>query len=241
MTTEVVGIILKETPYSNTSKIIQVLAKDYGLFSVLCKGAKSLKSQFRVTTLPFNLVKLQVIYKKDKLSTLITADIIDNYERIKTDIVLISYMAYLMDLTYQIVKQTFSAKIYTDLLKGIEKINQGLDPLIITNIIELKFLSFLGVGIDLAGCVKCGNKTNIVTIDGDAGGYICKDCLETEKLVDQKTLKMLRMYYYVELASISSIQISNNTKLEINNFLEKYYERYTGLYLKSKDFLNKLK
>jgi len=51
---------------------------------------------------------------------------------------------------------------------------------------------------------------------------------------------MLRMYYYVDLDSISSLNISEEVKQEINSFLTRYYDRYTGLYLKSKDFLKKL-
>ena len=102
-------------------------------------------------------------------------------------------------------------------------------------------LDYLGVAINLDSCHKCGRTNNIVTIDGDAGGYICKNCLTNEPLVSPKTIKMLRMYYYVDINSITDLKISANTKKEIDNFLTKYYDRYTGLYLKSKDFLTKIK
>ena len=36
---------------------------------------------------------------------------------------------------------------------------------------------------------------------------------------------------------ISKIDISNKCKYEINKFLDEYYDRYTGLYLKSKSFI----
>ena len=48
------------------------------------------------------------------------------------------------------------------------------------------------------------------------------------------------MYYYVDIKSISKLKISDKVKNEINHFLNVYYDRYTGLYLKSKDFLKKL-
>ena len=65
-------------------------------------------------------------------------------------------------------------------------------------------------------------------------------CYQNENIVDSKTIKMLRMYYYVEINSIRELKISPKTKEEINTFLNIYYERYTGLYLKSKNFLKKL-
>ena len=54
---------------------------------------------------------------------------------------------------------------------------------------------------------------------------------------------MIRMYYYVEIKNITKLDVSDEVSAEINHFLDMYYERYTGLYLKSKDFikgLNKL-
>ena len=41
MQTLLEGIVLKETLYSETSKVMQVLTKDYGLISVIAKGALS--------------------------------------------------------------------------------------------------------------------------------------------------------------------------------------------------------
>ena len=51
---------------------------------------------------------------------------------------------------------------------------------------------------------------------------------------------MIRKYLYVDISSITSLNISNEVKLDINMFLTRYYDTYTGLYLKSKNFLNKM-
>ena len=126
------------------------------------------------------------------------------------------------------------------MIEGIIKINEGFDPLIITNILEIKYLPYLGVGISLDGCSICGSTKNIVTVDGDAGGFICEKCYTNQLIVDTKVIKLLRLYYLIDIKSISSIKISDKIKNEINMFIDKYYDRYTGLYLKSKDFLKKL-
>ena len=149
-------------------------------------------------------------------------------------------MSYLCDLTHQVLKENDDANIFDTLINGLEKINNKLDPLIITNIIELKYLDYLGVGLNLDRCVKCNKTTNIITIDPDIGGFICKDCYTDETIVSLKTIKMIRMYYLIDISTITSIKISDIVKREINDFLNRYYERYTGLYLKSKDFLSKL-
>ena len=234
------GIILSEIPYKETSKILNVYTKKYGLIGMIVKGAKSLKSPLRALTNKYTYANFYVYYKKDKLSLLTQVDIINNFSNIRSDLTLISYMAYLCDLTYQVLKENSESDIFDILINGLIKINDKLDPLIITNIIELKYLDYLGVSLNLDRCVKCSSTKDIITIDGDDGGFICKNCLRDEEIVNSKTIKMIRMYYYVDISSISSIKISKDVKNEINNFLNKYYDRYTGLYLNSKEFLNKI-
>lgn len=234
------GIILKESSYGETSKIIQVLTKKYGLISVMCNGAKSAKSKNRASTMKFTYGIFDMYYKENKLSKLISVDVKETFYNIKNDIILISFASFIAELSLQVLKENNSVNLFDDVISIMKKIDEGFDPLILTNILELKLLPFLGVGISLDGCALCGNTKNIVTIDGDAGGYICKNCYTNERIVDSKTLKLFRMYYCVDIKSISDIKISDKVKNEINIFIDKYYERYTGLYLKSKNFLKKM-
>lgn len=238
MIKEIEGIIIKEIPYGETSKIIHVYTNE-GVIGVMCKGARSLKSAFRATTLKFTYGIFNVYYKENKLSNLISVDIKNPLSYLKNDIVLLSYLNYLTELTGQVIKQS-SENVYPEFMATILKMEEGLDPLIMCNILEIKYLDYLGVGLNLDACVCCGTRANILTIDGDRGGYICSKCYQNERIVEPKTIELLRMYYYVEIKSISKLKIKDSVKNEINLFLNTYYDRYTGLYLKSKNFLKKL-
>ena len=122
----------------------------------------------------------------------------------------------------------------------ILKIEENLDPVILTNILELKYLPLLGVGLNLDSCIRCGNKTDIVTIDASYGGLICKNCYQNELIVDKKVIQLIRMYYYVDIKSIGSINVKNEYKNTINKFISDYYDSFTGLYVYSKKFLEQL-
>lgn len=237
MLCEVEGFILSETSYGETSKIINVWAKKYGVIGIMCKGAKSLKSKNRVSTMRFSYAKFNIYLKQGKLSTLVSADVINPLKKIRSDITLIGYLSYLTELTEQVIKQNNDSLLFDDFINSILKIEDGLDPLVITNILEIKYLEKLGVLFNLDECVVCGSKNNIVTINADKGGFICLNCLSNEVIVDKKVIKMLRMYYYVNIKSITNIKIEDNIKNTINKFLDMYYDRYTGLYLNSKNFL----
>ena len=240
MIKELIGIIINETPYGETSKIINVLTKENGMIGIMCKGAKSMKSPLRALTMPYTYAKFYIYYKEDKLSLLKDVDLIDSFNTIKKDIMLLSYANYISELTTQVVKQEYDEELFDIYLNSLIKLDNNFDPLVITNILEIKYLDYLGISLNLDGCVSCGDTKNIVTIDGDMGGYICKKCYNSGKIVSPKVIKLLRMYYLIDIEHISDIKVDDDVKLEINYFLNRYYERYTGLYLKSKKFLDEL-
>lgn len=236
---EVEGFVISETPYGDSSKIINLLTKD-GLKGIICKGAKSLKSPNRSITTKFSYGRYIIYDKKDKTSILKEGSSIDDFYNIKNDIILIGYMTYMSDLVYQVAKQNNSSDIYEIFISSLKKINEGMNPLVISNIFEVKMLDYLGVGINLNSCNVCGNTKNILTINPDLGGYICQDCYRGEYLYDSKVIKMLRMYKLVNIDSISELKISEKIVNDINRFLSIYYDRFTGLFLKSKKFLHEL-
>ena len=114
---------------------------------------------------------------------------------------------------------------------------KGIASLAITNIIELKFLDYLGIGINVDGCNICGNQTEIVTLSSKSGGFVCKECYTNEKIISEKAIKVIRMLYYVDISKISKLDLATQTIKVISEFLDEYYELYSGLYLKSKTFL----
>ena len=140
-------------------------------------------------------------------------------------------------LVMQVSKDATDVNLYNDFINALIKIDEGLNPMAITNILEVKLLDYLGVGLNLTSCISCGKKTDIVTLSSEKGGLICKDCYRDERIVPISIVKVINMYYLVDIKSIDKIAIKDDVVEEINRFLNSYYDDYTGLYLKSKDFL----
>lgn len=234
------GLVLTETNYSESSKILNVLTKEYGLIGMISKGCRNMKSKLHGVSRKLVLGTFHIYYKENGLSTLIGVDVSNSFSKTIMDLERISYASLILDLTLQVVKQTDSPEIF-DLVKDtLEKIDEGLNPMALTNILELKLLDYLGVAPSIDCCSHCGSDKDIVTLSSDSGGYVCRDCYNNEPLVSDKTIKMIRMYYYVEIKNITKLDVSDEVTNEINQFLDDYYDRYTGLYMKSKDFLKKI-
>ena len=234
------GIIVNEYSFEETSKIINILTKN-GLIGVIAKGAKKIKSPFFSTTNRFTLGIFNIIYKENGLSKLVDADIINDYRNIKKDIVKISYITYVTELVLKVYKHESNNNIYDLYLSVVGKINEGYSPLVITNILRLKLLDYLGIKPILDKCVECGNQKEIITISSYLGGYICKNCLKNEKIVLTKTINLIRMLYYVDISKITKLDISDKVIKEIDEFINDYYDRYSGIYIKSKILLDNIK
>lgn len=234
------GIIISETNYSESSKILNVLTDKYGLIGVMSKGCRNIKSKLRGVSRKLIYGKFNVYYKPQGLSTLISIDLINSFSKTLMDLEKISYASFILDLTNQVLRQTEAEEIFPLLKDSLIKIEEGLNPTVITNILELKLLEFLGVTPNLDACSYCGSDKQIVTISSSAGGYVCKNCYNNEPLVSEKVIKMIRMYLYVEIKNITKLEVSDEVTHEINKFLDDYYDRYTGLYIKSKDFIKQV-
>jgi len=199
---EVEGIVVDEKSYSETSKILYIITKEHGYISVLSKGCKNIKSPLRSVSTRLTFGKFIIYYKEGKLSTLKEVSVINTFKNIKKDINKISYSAYLLELSSGVVKQNNDITIFENLINALIKIDEGFDPLVIINILELKYLELLGVMPVIDECALCGKNTGIVTLSSYRGGYVCVNCHTNENVVSDKTIKLIRMFYYVDISKI---------------------------------------
>lgn len=237
---EVEGIVLSEVNYNESSKILNVLTKEHGLIGIMSKGSRNIKSKLRAVSRKLIYGKFYIYYKEGKISTLISVDLINSFNKILSDLTKISYSSLIIDLVYQVVKQNGDKEIFDILKDGLLKINEGYAPNILTDIIKLKLLDYLGVRPIIDSCSSCFSTNDIITISSIDGGYVCRDCYTNQKIVSQKCIKLIRMFYYVDIKSITKLEVSNEVLKEIEAFLDDYYDRYTGIYLKSSEFLKKI-
>jgi DNA repair protein RecO (recombination protein O) len=234
------GIVLSETNYSESSKILNVLTDKYGQIGIMSKGCRNMKSKLRGVSRKLVYDTFHVYYKENGLSTLIGVDVINSFSKTIMDLEKVSYASLMLDVTYQVIKQNDSNEIFGLLRDVLIKIEEGLNPLVLSLILELKLLDYLGVAPNIDSCNVCGSTKGIVSLSSSQGGYVCRECHSDENISSEKTIKIIRMLYYVDVSSISKLDISNEVIKDISMFLDDYYDRYTGIYVKSKDFIKKI-
>ena len=122
------GIVLSETSYSETSKILNVLTDEYGLIGIISKGCKNLKNKLRGVSNKMCYGEYTINYKEKGLSTLIEGSTINSFKNIYVDMKKAIYAFYLMDLTSQVLKENNNKEIFNLLVPALIKIKDGLSP-----------------------------------------------------------------------------------------------------------------
>mgnify|MGYP003294179030 CR=1 FL=1 len=234
------GIVVSEYSYEEASKIIKIFTKD-GIIDVIAKGAKKIKSPFFSVTSKLSYGIFNISYKDNGLSKLVDADILNDYRNIKKDISRVSYATYITELVVKVYKHDNNSNIFDLYIQCLDKISSGYDALIISDILRLKLLDYLGIKPVIDRCACCGNTNDIVTISSYYGGLVCINCLKQDKIVSTKTINLIRGLYFVDISRITKIDISSDIRREIDEFIDDYYDRYSGIYLKSKIFLESIK
>ena len=232
---KVEGLIIGETNYSESSKILKVFTKEHGIISIMSKGCRNLKSKLRGVSTKLTYASFQIHYKEDGISTLTEADVIDTLKNIRLDIEKIYYVSYIIDIAEQVYKHSSNKSIYDILISVIKKINENYDPSVLIIIMKLKLLDFLGIKPNVDSCSICGNTKNILTISIDDGGFICQNCYKCGKIYNDKIIKLIRMFVYIDIDSITKINLSDGAKKELEQFIYEYYDVYSGIYLKELD------
>ena len=129
------------------------------------------------------------------------------------------------------------------LYQALNYINEGYDPEIIKNIYEMKMLPSLGMYPVLNQCVICGATEGTVFFFNQGGRNYLPRCLEKDPYhlkVSPATIKLLRIFYYLDLNRLGNISVKPETKAELKKVIDGYYDEYSGLYLKSKKFLEQI-
>ncbi|MCD7033062.1 DNA repair protein RecO [Metabacillus sp. GX 13764] len=237
------GIVIRTNDYGESNKIVTLYTRELGKTGVMARGAKKPSSRLSAVTQPFTY-GMFLFQKSSGLGGLQQAETIDSMRAIREDIFLTAYASYISELldkgtdNNQINPYLFELYYQTLRLLGEEQ-----DPEILTRIFELKMLAVIGSKPELDGCSICGNKEGTFHFSIREGGFICHRCFDKDPYrfaISPTTAKLLRLFYYFDLNRLGKISVKPETKKELKNVLEAYYQEYSGLYLKSKKFLDQI-
>lgn len=238
------GIVIKTIDYGETNKIITLYTREWGKVGVMARGAKKPNSRLSAITQPFTYGYF-LVQRSSGLGLLQQGDILNSLRTLKEDIFLTAYASFIMELTEKSTDEKKPNPFHFELLyQTLQYMNEGFDAEILMYIYEMKMLNTLGLYPILDKCAVCGATDGHFSFSIKEGGLICHRCLKRDPYhfkCSQATIKLLRVFYYLDLARLGNISIKESTKKELNTIISAYYDEYSGLFFKSKKFIQSMK
>lgn len=237
------GIVIRTNHYGESNKVVTLYTREWGKVGVMARGAKKPNSRLAAVTQPFTYGQF-LVRKGSGLGTLQQGDMITSMREIKEDIFLTAYASYIVDLTDKSTEEKKPNPYLFELLhQSLHYMNEGYDPEILVHIYEMKMLNSLGLYPVLDECAFCKNPEGEFSFSIREGGFICHRCLEHDPYhfkISKATVKLLRLFYYMDIHRLGSISVKEETKKELKKIISAYYDEYSGLNLKTKKFLNQM-
>lgn len=237
------GIVIRTIDYGETNKIVTLYTREWGKIGVMARGAKKPNSRLSSITQLFTHGYF-LVQRGTGLGSVQQGEMATSMRSIGEDIFLTAYASYIAELTDRCTEEKNPNPYQFELLyQTLNYLNEGYDPDVLMNIYEMKMLNVLGLYPILDKCSVCGSTSGNFSFSIREGGLICQRCLNKDPYhlkVANATVKLLRLFYHFDLTRLGNIAVKEETKAELKRVITAYYEEYSGLYLKSKKFLNSM-
>jgi DNA repair protein RecO (recombination protein O) len=234
---KVEGIVLRSMDYGESNRIIAIYTRHNGKISVMVRGAKKMNSKLASVT-------QFVIYKTSSMGTLNQGEPYDSHRKLREDLHMSAYSAYVVELIDRIVPESESNEIMFEQLKAsLEAIETGKEAAIVLHIMEMKMLAVAGYLPQLDACVSCGSDQGEMSISIAQGGVLCSNCRRNDNYAlhpAAAVLKLLRLFQRLDLRRLGDIEVKPNTKAQLKQIMRAFMDTYIDARLKSRSFLDQM-
>ncbi len=178
------GLILRRTPFSETSLILKAFTRYSGLITLMAKGAKRQKSKFHGLLDAFTVVQLVYPEKsKTEIHTLTDVGLVRDFPRLKSEPARQALANVFLEVYLKYMHEPHpSPPHYHLLLESLERLDEadskGFDPVLHACDFLLSLCSISGFSPQFSRCVQCGSEAVglRLRLDPESGGPVCLDC-----------------------------------------------------------------
>ncbi len=178
------GIVIREAPKGETSKLLTVLTSTLGVITVNAKGVRKLSSPYLKSAQLFAFSDM-LLYEKNGYYTLTEALLIADFYSLSKDIRVYSLGCYLADVASAFsIPGSEGASILRLLLNSLYALEKNIASVeLIKSAFELRICAECGFFPDISNCIDCecdlSDKPFLFHIE--EGVAFCQDCAYTNK------------------------------------------------------------
>lgn len=239
MEEKICGLVIRETDYRESDKILTVLTKELGKISVCARGVRNSRNKNSTSTRFLNYSEFILSGGKNNFYYMSQCTLIHSFYKISEDVVKLALATYLAQLTADIMPEcSESGDSLTLLLNTFFVLaNSDKDLNIVKSAFELRLVAEQGYMPNLSCCNGCGEITYPMFFDTSNGGLWCQSCAKKGVKVEKNVIDVLNYILYCPLKKLYSFNISENIAKTVYSCCEQYAISVAGRPPKSLEYL----
>lgn len=220
------GLVLRETPYGEADKLIDLLT-DEGVITVRARGARKPGSKYAALTQLFSYAEFCLRQSHDHFF-LDSAVPIQLFYGIRNDLEALALAAYFSELTRKIATAQPQPQILRLFLYCLHYLSVHSRPLPqIKSIFELRMLTELGMMPDLLCCSACGEYLPQQLVLRIANGdFRCSECHPNNQTTDLSVtvgvLQAARHIVFSDFDRLFHYRLQDRSQQLLSLFTEQY-------------------
>lgn len=243
LTVKARGLILKQSDFGETNRLLTIFTKEYGIIRACAYGARSIRSKNSASAQVMTYADFLLRKTGGDMMSVHNSEIIDSFFGVKEDIARLSLCVYFSDLVYSLINMNSPDEemlaLFLNSLYALSYKNADCER--VRAVFELKAASAGGYMPNISCCTKCGATENIYAFSPKNGGLVCRKCSGSSDIpIDADVYNTIR---YI-LLSDSKKMLSFGTTPEAMKRVSEISEKYVGIIsekaFKSLDYYKKM-
>ena len=235
------GFVLREQPYGETDKLLDLLTADNGLITVAARGARRSKSRLMSCSQLFSLSEYQLFQNKGRFS-IDSADLIESFQGLHKDIDKLICAAHLAEVFSDLLRDNLPDRLPYELWAyTANQLNIGDDPLLAVHAAQLRLLAIEGLKPLTDSCKYCQNKLadSMKFAFSESASYCSSDrCQSAVKgpsmLLSAGTAACIQHILNCKLSKLFSFKLADDVRQDVITFSDRFLteqmeKKYTRL------------
>lgn len=237
------GIVLKASPFKESSAVLTLLTAEYGKMSVVAQGVRKVKKS-GLYAQPFSYSEF-VLSQSKGLPVCKAADLRETFYGLREDMDRLAIGQYFLETALLVEEGATDGSEFLKLLLNslylLSHSESGVDPSVIKAVYELKFAALSGYGVIPDACCECGGPVEYWAFDE---GFLCSSCASEWAVgthpVSPAVCKAIKHILLTEGKSAYLFKMSDKAFGELSLLSEKYLAVKTESQFRALNFYSKL-
>ena len=222
------GLVIREAPKGETSKLLTVLTPDLGVITVNAKGVRKLSAPYLKSAQLFAFSDM-LLHIKNGFYTLAEASLVTDFYSLSSDITRYSLACYLAEAASAFaVPGEECSNILRLLLNSLYALEKGLvSPPLLKSAFELRLCAECGFFPEVAECAECGNdlENTVSLFNAVEGVALCRDCASAggdNYIVSPSVCKAMKHITESELSKFVSFRVGKDDESVLSVIAERF-------------------